>query len=211
MKKILFLLSTLTTTFLFGQKSNEILSLRIGYNSANIVFKEAFEPSFQFFGYTFKSGKTFAGDGPEAGIAKSINSKLFIDLGISSFSGEDIKTRVNNNENYYTLRGFHMPLTANYLLRNSSKKLRINIGAGFQYLKAHLQQFEKITTGSGEVVNQLTDISISELGLAIRPGIQFRIIQDLVACFIVKVSISPNGRYTDSPAFSLKYTFTKKK
>jgi hypothetical protein len=208
---LLFTLSIFITIFSFGQKTNDAISIRIGYSSTNIVFKEAVEPSFQFFGYTFNSGKTFVGDGPELGISKSINNKLFIDFSISLFSGQDIKTKVNNNENYYTLKGFQIPLTANYLLRDCSKRLRINIGAGFQYLSGHLQQFEKITNSGGQITNQLTDINISELQLALRPGIQLHIIPNLFASFIVKTAISINGRYSDNPCLSLKYTFTKKK
>ncbi len=133
MKKIslTFIVSILIIIVSFGQETNEVISLRIGYSSTNVVFKEAFEPSFQFFGNTFNTGKTFVGDGPEFGIIKSINKNLFIDLSFSSFAGQDTKTKVNNNENYYTLKGFQIPFTANYLLRDSSKKFRINIGAGF--------------------------------------------------------------------------------
>lgn len=211
MTKTFFLLfiSIHTIGVSFGQKSKELFSIRIGYSSTNIVFKEAIEPSFQFFGNTFNSGKTFVGDGPEFGISKSINDKLFIDLSLSTFSGQETKTKVNNNENYYTLKGLQIPLTANYLLRDSSKRFRINIGAGFQYLNGQLQQFEKITSTGGQVTNQLTDIKISEFQFALRPGVQFRIIPKLFASFIVKVSISTNGRYSDNPCLSLKYTFNK--
>ena len=207
---IVFTFLIFTTILSFGQKPNDIISLRIGYSSTNIVFKEAFEPSFQFFGNTFNSGKTFVGDGPEVGVSKSVNDKLFIDLSISSFSGKDTKTKVNNNENYYTLKGFQIPLTANYLLRDSAKKFRINIGAGLQFLNGHLQQFETITTASGQITNQITDIDISEIQLALRPGVQLRIIPNLFVSFIVKISISTHGRYSDNPCFSVKYTFNKK-
>jgi hypothetical protein len=200
-----------TISISFGQKTKELVSIRIGYSSTNIVFKEAIEPSFQFFGNTFNSGKTFVGEGPEFGISKSINEKLFIDFSLSTFSGQETKTKVNSNESYYTLKGFQIPLTTNYLLRDSSKRFRINIGAGFQYLHGHLQQFEKITSNSGQTTNQLKDIEISEFQLAIRPGVQFRIIPNLFASFIVKVSISTNGRYSDNPCLSLKYTFYKRK
>lgn len=213
MTKTYFLLLILIHTLgiSFGQQTKELVSIRIGYSSTNIVFKEAIEPSFQFFGNTFKSGKTFTGEGPEFGISKSINDKLFIDVSFSTFSGQETKTMVNDNENYYTLKGLQIPLTANYLLRDSSKRFRINIGAGFQYLKGHLRQFEKISSPGGQITNQMTDIKITEFQLAIRPGIQFRIIPNLFASFIVKVSIATNGRYTDNPCLSLKYTFHKKK
>lgn len=205
----MFIVSILTSIVSFGQKPNDVISVRIGYSSTNIVFKEALEPSFQFFGNTFNSGKTFVGDGPEFGISKSINNNLFIDLSFSSFAGQETKTKINNNENYYSLKGFQIPFTANYLLRDSSKKIRINIGAGFQYLNGQLKQFEKIGNSGGQTTNQLTDISISEFQLSIRPGLQFRIIPNLFASFIVKLSISTNGRYSDNPCLSLKYTFIK--
>ncbi|MBY0477127.1 MAG: outer membrane beta-barrel protein [Chitinophagaceae bacterium] len=213
MKKNCFFLFVLlcSSGFSFGQKTKELLSVRIGYSSTNILFKEAVEPSFQFFGVTFKSGKTFVGEGAEFGISKSIHSKLFMDVSISSFKGQDFKTRVNNAENYYTLIGFQIPVTANYLFRDSSKRFRVNLGAGFQYLRAHLQQFEKITANGMQTVTQLTDINISEFQFALRPGIQLRILPNLFATFIVKVSLSSNGRYSDNPCLSLKYTFNNKK
>ena len=210
MKHIIFLF-LLFPFSLFGQKPNDLITLKIGYNSTNIVFKEAFEPSINIFGTIFNTGKTFVGAGSEFGISKEINNRTFIDLSFSSFSGRDTKTKVNNNENYYTLKGFQVPLTINYLLRDSTKRLRINLGTGVQYLKSHLQQYETITNGNSQITNQITDIKISEFQLALRPGIQFRIIPNLYASFIVKVSISTNGRYSDNPCLSLKYTFRNKK
>lgn len=209
-KTFLFIFLCIITATSFGQKSNNIISLRLGYSSTNIVFKEAFEPSLQYFGVVFNTGKTFVGDGPEFGISKDINNKIYFDLSFSTFSGKDTKTKVNNNENYYTLKGFQVPLTANYLFRDDTKKLRINLGAGFQYIKGHLQQFETITNGNVQITNQITDINISELQLALRPGIQFRIIQNLFVSFIVQASISTNGRYSDSPCLFMKYAFRNK-
>lgn len=207
---ILFILVN-TISISFGQETDQLFSIRIGYSSTSIVFKEAVEPSFQFFGNTFKAGKTFVGSGPEFGISKSVNDKLFIDLGLSSFSGNEIKTEVNGNKNYYNLRGLQIPLTVNYLFRDSSRKLRISVGAGFQLLNGRLKQFEDITTGGGQTTYQLTDFDISEFQFAIRPGIQIRIIPNLFALFIVKLSISTNGRYSDNPCLSVKYTFNKAK
>ena len=197
--------------YLFGQKSNQPISLRLGYSSTNIIFNEAFEPSVNIFGRVFNTGKTFVGDGPEFGISKDLNNRVFMDLSLSTFSGRDTKTKVNNSENYYKLKGFQTAATVNYLVRDSTKRLRINLGAGIQYLKAHLQQYETTTSNNGQVTNQISDINISELQLALRPGIQFRIIPNLFVCFIVKVSISPKGRYSDNPCLSVKYSFRSKK
>jgi hypothetical protein len=196
---------------IFGQKANAIISLRIGYSSTDIVFKEAFEPSVNFFGRVFNTGKTFVGDGPEFGISKAIDQKIFMDISFSSFSGRDTKLIVNNNKNYYTLKGFQVPLTVNYLLRNNTKRLRINIGAGVDYLKAHLEQFESVTTSNVQVTNQINDIHISEFQFALRPGVEFCIIPNLFVSWIVRVSISTNGRYVDNPILSLRYTFKAKK
>lgn len=206
-----FILSILFTLVSFGQKTNDVISLRIGYSTTNIVFKEALEPSLQFFGNTFNSGKTFVGEGPEFGISKSINKNLFIDFSFSSFAGDDTKIKIFDNENYYTLKGFQIPLTVNYLLKDSSKIFRINLGAGFQFLSGHLQQFEKISSSSGQTTSQMKDINISELQLSLRPGIQLRISPSLFASFTVKVSISTNGRYSDNPCFTIKYTFLKER
>ncbi len=164
---------------MLGQKADDIISLRIGYSSANIGFKEALEPSINFFGQVFHTGKTFVGDGPELGISKALNNKLYIDISCSTFSGSDTKLIVNNNKNYYTLKGFQVPLTVNYLLRNNTKWFRVNIGAGVDYLKAHLQQYESVSTTNGQVTNEVDDINLSEFQFALRPGVEFRIIPDL--------------------------------
>jgi hypothetical protein len=210
MKKLtyLFLLFPIS---IFGQKTNDIISLRLAYSSTNIVFKEAFEPSINIFGRTFNTEKTFVGDGPEFGISKDINEDMFIDISFSTFSGRDTKLKVNNNGDYYTLKGFQVPLTVNYLFRNHTKRLRINIGAGVDYLKAHLQQYESVSTTNGQVTNKINDILISEFQFAIRPGVEFRIIPNFFVSWIVRVSISTNGRYVDNPILSLRYTFKSKK
>lgn len=196
---------------IFGQKSNNISSLRIGYSSTNIGFKEAFEPSVNIFGLVFNTGKTFVGEGPEFGVSKALNNRIYIDISFSSFSGRDTKLVVNNNKSNYILKGFQVPLTVNYLLRNNTKRFRINIGAGVDYLEAHLQQYESVNTTIGQVTNQVNDIHISEFQFAFRPGVEFRIIPDLFVSWIVRVSISTNGRYVDNPILSLRYTFKTKK
>lgn len=196
---------------IFGQKSNNISSLRIEYSSTNIGFKEAFEPSVNIFGLVFNTGKTFVGEGPEFGVSKALNNRIYIDISFSSFSGRDTKLVVNNNKSNYILKGFQVPLTVNYLLRNNTKRFRINIGAGVDYLEAHLQQYESVNTTIGQVTNQVNDIHISEFQFAFRPGVEFRIIPDLFVSWIVRVSISTNGRYVDNPILSLRYTFKTKK
>ena len=196
---------------IFGQKTNDIISLRIGYSSTNIVFKEAFEPSANIFGHVFNTGKTFVGGGPEFGISKALNNKIYIDISFSSFSGSDTKLIVNNSKNYYTLKGIQIPLTVNYLLRNNTKRFRINIGAGVDYLKAHLQQYESVNIINGQFTNQINDIDISEFQFALRPGVEFRIIPNLFVSWIVRVSISTNGRYVDNPILSLRYNFKTKR
>lgn len=193
----------------FGQKNNDVVSFRLGYSSTNIVFKEAYEPSLNLFGRTFNTGKTFVGDGPEFGISKDLSENVYVDISFSTFKGADLRAKVNNYENYYTLKGYQIPVTINYLLRNSSKKFRVNLGAGVQYLNAKLKQFEQATNGTDKTTSQITDIDISEVQLALRPGVQFRIIPNLFALFTVKVAMSSNGRYLDNPCLSLKYSLKK--
>lgn len=195
---------------IFGQKVNDRISLQIGYSTTNIVFNEAFEPSVSIFGLVFNTGKTFVGSGPEFGISKDISTRIFMDISFSSFSGRDTKLKVNNNENYYTLNGIQIPVTVNYLLRDNTKRFRINLGTGVKYLKAHLQQYEVISDNNGQVTNKISDIRISEIQFALLPGIQFRIIPLLNISFVVRVGISTNGRYADNPCLSIKYTFKKK-
>ena len=209
MKQLIYFL--LFPLFVYGQKADDIISLRIGYSSTNIGFKEAFEPSVNFFGQDFNTGNTFVGDGPEFGISKALNNKVYIEISFSSFSGRDTKLIVNNNKNYYTLKGFQVPLTVNYLLRNNTKRFRINIGAGVDYLKAHLQQYESVSTTNGQVTNEVNDINTSEFQFTLRPGVEFRIIPNLFVSWIVRASISTNGRYVDNPILSLRYAFKTKK
>ena len=194
-----------------AQKTNDLFSVRLGASSANIVFNEAVESSISAFGFLFSSGKNFAASGGELGISKGINERMFIETSFALFSGRETKINVNNTEDYYTMRGYQIPVIYNYLFRDSTKKLRIVAGGGVQFLKAHLRQYEKILTTSGYVSNQLTDINIKEFQFVIAPGVQFRIVPRLNASFIVNVGISTNGRYSDRPSFSLKYSFPRHK
>lgn len=210
MKQIIYLF-LLFPLAIYGQRTKDIVALRVGYGSTNIVFKEAYEHSINFFGRILKSGKAYTGQGWEFGISKDLTENLFMEASFSSFSDRRTTVIVNNYESYYTIKGSKVPLTLNYLLRNSTKRFRINIGAGAQYLKAYLQQYGTINNDSGSITNQLTDIKISEFQVALRPGVQFRIIPTLYASFIVTIGILTNRRYTDNPCVSLKYSFKTKK
>ncbi len=75
----------------FGQEAKDIFSLTIGNGSTNITFKEAFEPSINFFGRIFNTGKNFVGDGPECGISNEISQRIFMDFSFSLFSGRNSK------------------------------------------------------------------------------------------------------------------------
>lgn len=183
------------------------MSVRIGYGATNIIFKEALQPSVNLFGRTFKTGKTYVAEGPEFGISKDLNSNIYLDIGFSSFSGGDTRVEFNNSKNYYNLKGFQIPLTINYLFRDKTKKIRFNVGTGINYLKAHLQQYESSTLTNSQVVNQISDINISELQFALRPGIEFRVIPNLFISWMIRVSLSTNGRYVDNPVLSLRYSF----
>lgn len=195
---------------LFGQKTNELITLRVGYSSTNIAFKEAFNPSINVFGRPFDTGSIFVGEGPEFGISKEISNRTFIDLAFSTFSGQASRLKINNFETYYTIKGFQVPLTVNYLLRDSTKRFRINMGMGVQYVKSHLQQYGILTNPGNVLTNQIADIKITELQLVLQPGIQLRIIPNLYTSFIVKVCVSTSGRYSDHPCLSLKYAFINK-
>jgi len=208
---------TLTLLFIFfslyakSQNNSEIVSLKIGYSSTNVIIKEANSPDLNLFGYNFFSRNTFGGEGIDVGLAKSINPDLFIEFGFSNFKGGDLRYKINSYERKYNLKGFQIPLSVNYLFRKEEKKLRFNLGAGFQYFKSTLNEFESyINTDNVYVENQANDIEVSELHFLIRPGLQYRLVRNLTAAFIVKISLSPKGRYTDSPTISIKYAFSKK-
>jgi hypothetical protein len=199
---------------LLAQNTRDFISIKAGISSTNIIFKEAIAPSVDFFGFTFDPGRTFVGEGPQFGINKDINDRMYLELSYSAFSGKEYKIKANGPEayyeNYYTLKGFEVPLTVNYLIRRPERRLRVNLGAGVQYIEAHLKQYE--TFGMlGGVSSQLYKFNISEFQLTVSSGIQFRIIPDLYAAFIIKAAFSFNGRYSDSPSLTLKYSFRKKK
>jgi hypothetical protein len=210
MKPIIYLL-LLFPLSAFAQKTNDIINVRAGYNSTNILFKEAMEleEPLKFFKGILHTGKIFDADGPEFGISKNISNKLFAEVSFSPFSGKE-RTMINNNENYYTLKGFFLPVTLNYLTGAETKRLRVNLGGGVQYLEGHLKQYEITNTGGGQATNKLTDIKISEFQFALRPGLQYRIIPDLYASFLANLAVSANGRLSDHPSLSLKYTISKK-
>src|SRR5688572_29446148 len=108
MKSFLFVL--LLPLSLPAQNRNEILSLRIGYGFTSIAFDEAADPSFVYFGLTFPSN-TFRANGPEIGVSKAFNNRVFIDLSFASFSDDAQRVKENENEHRYTLKGFQVPLT----------------------------------------------------------------------------------------------------
>jgi hypothetical protein len=190
---------------IFGQEKKEIVSLRAGYSGTIIVFKEAVDPSFLNFGITFNDSKTFIGSGPEFGVSKSINDDLFIDCSFSTFSGKHTKFEYGQNKFWYSLKGYQIPLTINYLLRKNTKKLRINLGGGLQYLKANLKQYETVDDGAGDITYQRTDINIGELQFLARPGLQYRIVPNLFAAFVLNLSVSTSGRFVDHPSIFLTY------
>ena len=190
---------------LFGQQKREIVSFRAGYSGTIIVFKEAVDPSFLNFGLTFNNNKSFVSSGPEFGISKSINNNLYVDLAFSTFSGEHTKFEYSGNEFWYTLKGYQIPLSINYLLREPTRKLRINLGGGIQYLSANLKQYETVDDGAGDITNLRTDIKISELQFSARPGLQYRITPDLFASFVINLGVSTNGRFANHPAIFLTY------
>ena len=206
----LVLLNCFSFVNVLAQKTTDLFSVRLGTSSTNIVIREAFEPNATFFGITFKPGKTFAGDGPVVAITKNLSKTLFVELSFSSFKEKhDTKLIVNNNENFYSLKGFQFPVTISYYFRNSTKKLRYYLGSGFQYLRGELKQYESITSNGSQTTYQITDINFSEIQFSINPGIDFRIIPNLFIYFQVPVSLSIKGKYSDNPSFGIKYSFLK--
>ena len=210
MKRLLILLILFDSLNVAAQTSKEILGVRVGASTTNIVFKEAYSPTINFFGLPFFTGNTFSADGPQVGISKSLNNKLYIDLYYASFSGTDTKAKVNALTDWYRLRGFEIPLTLNYLLRKPTKRFRVNVGVGIQYQEAHLETYETVDYGNTQSSNTINDINTSGFGLVIRPGVQFRIIQNLYVSFNANISIATNGRYADNPCFAHTYRFMSK-
>lgn len=211
MKNILTFAIILISLVSKAQNHKEIIALKLGYATTNVIIKEAGTPIINLFGSSFSTGNTFVGEGLEVGISKSINPNLFIEFGFSNFKGGDLRYKINSYERSYNLKGFQIPLSVNYLFRKKEKKLRFNLGAGFQYFKSTLNEFESYTNIENVYIeNQSDDIDISEVHFLIRPGLQYRIVRNLTAAFTVKISLSTKGRYTDGSAISVKYAFSKK-
>jgi hypothetical protein len=124
MKKNITLALILISLGSWAQNHQEIISVKLGYGSTNVIIKEANSPDFNLFGYSFSSGNTFVGEGIEVGVSKSINPNLFIELGFSDFKGGDLRYKVNSYERSYKLKGYQIPLSVNYLFRKEEKKKR---------------------------------------------------------------------------------------
>ncbi|MGM9476534.1 outer membrane beta-barrel protein [Pedobacter sp. GSP4] len=211
MKKIITLVFIFFSLASHAQNNTEIIAVKVGYSSTNVIIKEANSPDLNLFVFSFFSGNTFVGEGLEVGISKSINPNVFIELGYSNFKGGDLRYKINSYERSYTLNGFQVPISINYLFRKEEKKLRFNLGAGLQYFESTLNEFESYNnTSNVPEENQFPTINISEVHFLIRPGVQYRLLRNLTAAFVVKVSLSPKGRYTDNPAISVKYALTRK-
>lgn len=197
----------------YAQSKQNILTIQIGYNTTNVNDQKAYKPDVtgsSLLDVVFP-GKTFTGDGFAFGISKDLSERWFFGLGVAFYSGGETTLRVNAYELSYRLKGFRVPVSINYLLRNSNRRLRINLGAGVNYINGNLDQFETTQVSSGQTVTtHIRDISHSSFIPMIVPGIQFRIIPNLHLSFLVNISTSFNGLYSDGPCLSLKYSFQKK-
>ena len=203
-----------TPMFVLGQaQPNDLFSLKFGYNTTLISIKEAVRTKSNLFGLSFDHGNTYSGDGIHFGLAKNISDHLFVDLSAVFFSGEEQIVHAANYlsvlERSYTLKGFRIPASINYLFRSSSKRLRPNIGAGLQYLNFAFHQFEMQQSNGLTTNKEIAYVNTNEIQLLLSPGIQYRIIDELYVSFIVNVGIGK--RYIDAPTISLKYAFKNKK
>ena len=207
---IFLTLSLAQSHWLFAQEKKDVIGFRIGRSTTDITFGEVPHASVGFFGSLMGPGYSFSGDGFEFALTKELNRHVYFDLAFSNFSGDGNRGNVNNGKNIYTLYGYQIPLTINYLTRKDSNRFRVNLGAGFQFIKARLQQYQTITTITGSITTRTTDIHITEIQLALKPGVQFRIIPDLFVAFMAQAAIAPNGRFSDNVCLSLRYIFRKK-
>jgi len=210
MKRFLYLILLLPCSA-SAQHSSDIFGIQIGYGSVNITAKDAYRQQINLFGFKRKTGNTFIGDGINIGLTKEIDSNLFIAINYAGFSGKDTDLEFGSYLGNYILSnsmsGYQIPISINYLLRKNSRKLRINLGAGFQYIQANIKQIETVTEKNLTQTNVVKDLDISQLQFMLRPGLQYRIIPNLFATYAVNIAIPFNGNYNDGPNFSIKYIF----
>lgn len=210
MKRFLYLIFLLPC-FAKAQHSSDVFGIQVGYGSFNITAKDAYRQQINLFGFKRKTGNTFVGDGINLGLTKEIDSNLFLAINYSSFSGKDTDLEFGSYLGNYILShsisGYQIPISINYLLRKNSRKLRINLGAGLQYIQANITQTETITENNLTQTNVVKQLDISQLQFMLRPGLQYRILPNLFAVYAVNIAIPFTGNYNDGPNFSIKYIF----
>lgn len=198
-----------------SQNERKPFYLRVGMSSSHYVIREAYKPpAISVLGaFDIGNGKTFTGEGPEFGMGKHLSERSFIDIGFATFryAGQTWEVgNMNGTLSYsYRIKGWMLPVTFNYLLRDSTRKFRINTGLGLQFNRVDFQQFETMSASS-TTTTTIRDVDLAELSFILRPGIQYRVLKQLYVSFLVNVSISTSGRYGDHPCLSVRYAFKSK-
>ena len=108
---------------------------------------------------------------------------------------------------HYTLKGFVLPVTINFLIRDETRKLNFHLGGGFQYLSAQFYQYQDLTNNNVTTTDQLRDISISEGSIAGIGGAQYRIVKNLIIDWTARVAVATSGRISSAQILSVKYSF----
>lgn len=204
---LIFLLLSIAAN---SQKEKKPFYIRVGMSASHYVIREAYKPPAILRTFDMGDTKAFTGEGPEFGIGKHLSERSFIDIGFSTFTytGQNWEAGGRNGTLSYSYRmmGWVTPVTFNYLLRDSTRKLRINTGLGLQLNRVLFQQTE--TMNAYSVTRIIRDVDLAEVSFIARPGIQYRVLKRLYVSYLVNISISTSGRYADHLCLSARYAFS---
>lgn len=175
--------------------------INVGYSFSSVTFKDVDRTAINQPINTLDATEKFRGNGFHIGVYRKITNTLNIELAFSSFNGNKYRDAYSTTMN--KLKGFQVPIMANFLLRDETRSLNFVIGGGLQYLHAKGEEIEYSTTGQ----KQLSAFSVSTVYLSFDLGVQYRLIQNLYAAYTSRLSVSTNSRYADNGVVSLKYNF----
>jgi hypothetical protein len=179
------------------------IGIDAGYSFTSVTFKETDRTAINQLTSTLDAREKFKGDGFHLGVYKKITNVLTIELAFSSFSGTKNRDANSASNTYNELKGFQIPVMANFLLREETRDLNFIIGGGLQYLKAKGEEIEETASSR----KQLAAYSISTVYGSFSYGAQFRLAYNLYVAYTGRLSVSTGAKNADNGVFSIKYSF----
>ncbi len=209
----LVLLATLFTSVCFGQSidvakgqhhstANDY-GINAGYSFTSVTFKGTDRTAINQPTFNLDATEKYRGDGFHVGLYKKLTNSLNVEVGFSSISGSKNRSEIGSNTSIKKLKGFQIPVMANFLLREEARDLNFVVSGGLQYLNAKGEEIEE----NNASIKQLSAYKVSTVYLSFGVGVQFRITQNLHIAYQSRISVGPNSRYSDNGVFSLKYAF----